>query len=873
MQSTTFDFADQRLAQEVHRINLLISHPKPYSSQTLVPMGISMVFPRGVTSPSDYWLLQDQEGVSLPFQSSPLQRWPDGSIKWLRVEWLHTPQCGASKERLSFQVYKGVEQCVEELSSGQPCGMPEQLAFQLSLVDSEGLNWTADPVAWRIEEDGPIFQRLHGVMELRTDSKRRCPIAISCALRFYPRIGCAITRLRIRNPQPSGHPGGTWDLGNKGSFLMRDLSIEYPGPSPSTSYRYWVQVAPDQPCHQADQTIQLFQASSGGENWNSRNHIDRSQSVPLPFRGFVLHCDNRCERGERSSPRAGIAAGGSQIVFAMRDYWENFPKCISIHENRLRLGIFPKESGYLHELQGGEQKTHQWAVCIQNSEDPESLAWYRSPSWVSLSPESYASAHAVPHLTPRAADPNRDYVELVDGAIDGSETLISKREKIDQYGWRNYGDLYGDHEAVFGESDSPLISHYNNQYDCVGAFAIQYLRSGRQEWWDQMIAMADHAWDIDTYHTDGDKNLYNGGLFWHTYHYADADIATHRSYPSKLSQLGRMPGGNDLSALGKTGKGLAKVYAIGGGPSASHNYPTGWMHAYFLTGEPDYREAAILAADYVSRIEDGTKTIFRLLSRSDTGLSIESGIGYYGPGRASGNSLNALLTGYELTENSSYLESAEKLIRRVVHPEEDIGKLDLLNAELRWFYTMFLQALMRYIDIKAARGLHDDAYAYGWASLVHYGRWMLAHEMPTLNHPERLQYPNETWAAQDMRKWHILQYLAWLNPGSTEEQERFQAKADYFFQYVCTTLRSMPSHRLCRPTVLLMHFGWQRSWFVDPKNNSSDHPRPSRLDHFPARLPFVSQRTRAVRRLKMAMAISTLLAITALSVIAAMLLR
>jgi hypothetical protein len=556
----------------------------------------------------------------------------------------------------------------------------------------------------------------------------------------------------------------------------------------------------------------------------------------------------------------------------MRDYWENFPKSLIATGNGLRLGIFPEESGYLHELQGGEQKTHQWAISFSQTRDHEALAWYQSPSLVALNPTSYAQGQAIPFLTPQADDHNTDYLPLVDKAIAGDDTFFTKREKIDQYGWRNYGDLYGDHEAVFQSSASPLISHYNNQYDCVGGFAIQFLRSGRREWWEQMIAMADHAWDIDTYHTDRDKNLYNGGLFWHTYHYADADTATHRSYPKNLAQSEIMPGGKDLDELGQTGKRLAKVYAIGGGPSASHNYSTGWMYAYFLSGEEDYREAAILAADYVQRIEDGRQTIFRWLSTAETGLSIESSPGYHGPGRASANSLHALLTGYQLTGNTQYLKASEQLIQRVIHPADQIEKLDLLNAELRWFYTMFLQALMRYLDIKIEHGMKDELYAYAWASLVHYARWMLEHEAPTLDHRERLQYPTETWAAQDMRKWHILQYVAWLNPGDSPEQHRFQLKADFFFDYVCRTLSSMPSHRLCRPLVLMMHFGWQRHWF-QTSSDRSPHPRPELGRGFPPRISFIPQRVRAIRRAKLVAGACLLVALASLATLVVVFLK
>ena len=48
-----------------------------------------------------------------------------------------------------------------------------------------------------------------------------------------------------------------------------------------------------------------------------------------------------------------------------------------------------------------------------------------------------------------------------------------------------------------------------------------------------MSELAAHVVDIDLYHTTQDKSAYNGGMFWHTYHYGDADTATHRTFPSR----------------------------------------------------------------------------------------------------------------------------------------------------------------------------------------------------------------------------------------------------------------------------------------------------------------------------------------------------
>ena len=241
------------------------------------------------------------------------------------------------------------------------------------------------------------------------------------------------------------------------------------------------------------------------------------------------------------------------------------------------------------------------------------------------------------------------------------------------------------------------------------------------------MACADHTVDIDIYHTDGDKWAYNRGLFWHTYHYADADTGTHRSYPKSLTRGPVESLTEKMDELGETAAHLKKAYAVGGGPSASHNYNAGLMLAYYLTGEGRYRNAAVGLADFVIRMDDPRGTVLNWLSRTPTGLATESGAGgYHGPGRAAGNSILALLVGHRLTGEAKYLTKCEEIIRRVVHPAQDLGKLDLLNAELRWFYTMTLQALGEYLASKAELGQIDDRmYAYARQStLLHYARWM-----------------------------------------------------------------------------------------------------------------------------------------------------
>ena len=214
-------------------------------------------------------------------------------------------------------------------------------------------------------------------------------------------------------------------------------------------------------------------------------------------------------------------------------------------------------------------------------------------------------------------------------AIEGPDRFEQKREVIDEYGWRHFGDIYGDHEAV-RQLEPPLVSHYNNQYDPVAGFVLQFLRTADPRWWTMADELGQHVVDIDIYHTDQDKSAYNGGLFWHTYHYGDADTATHRTYP--------------VSAKGLT---------HGGGPSSDHNYTTGLMLHYFLTGDAASRETVIGLGQYVLDMDDGRQTIFRWLDGGDTGRAIQSAVGYFGPGRGPANSLNALVDAHRLSGDAA----------------------------------------------------------------------------------------------------------------------------------------------------------------------------------------------------------------------------
>ena len=629
-------------------------------------------------------------------------------------------------------------------------------------------------------------------------------------LQFFAGLGTVVAELSVTNPRAARHPGGTWDLGDPGSVFLRELSVELCTETDERSVITTSLNAADG-VQRVDESFSVYQDSSGGENWQHLNHVNRNGEAPAAFRGFRCTRDRRRIDGLRATPIASVGCGTASVTVAMPRFWQMFPKALAVDRRRCLLSLFPREHGDLHELQGGERTTLQFAMCFgSDSICDEPLAWLRARAVVWASADS-GQTTTVTAGSPHATD---GYLSLISTAIAGPNSFEQRRELIDEYGWRNFGDLFADHEAV----RTPLVSHYNNQYDALAGFINRFLDTGDAGWRALIDDLALHVADVDLYHTDRDRAAYSGGHFWHTEHYSPAGTATHRAYSRRSG-------------------------TSGGGPSAEHNYTTGLMLHYFLTGSERSREAVLQLANWVINMDNGWKSRFRWIDRRDTGLaSATRSLDFHGPGRGAGNSINALLDAHRLTHDASYLEKAEALVTRCVHPEDDVGALGLLDVEHRWSYTVFFQVLGKYLEYRGERGLIDGAFEYARATLVRYARWMAAHERPYLEAPEQLEFPTETWAAQDLRKAAVFEFAARFT-GEPETKALFVERARYFVDHSIAYLRSSPTAHLTRPIVLLLAYGFQR-----PQTD-----RPVLLtDQLPTWLPkvnFVPQRRRVVRRL------------------------
>ncbi len=233
-------------------------------------------------------------------------------------------------------------------------------------------------------------------------------------------------------------------------------------------------------------------------------------------------------KGLRALPVTWVGEGESGVSVAMTEFWQQFPKAVSADGEAMEIGLFPGSFPDLFELQGGEQKTHTFYIDVETSR--EALDWVREPMVPVACPEVIREAKVVSGLPLPGGPEKRRIANLTGNAASPAEAIFSRREIIDEYGWRNFGEVYADHESAYHRGDGPFVSHYNNQYDLIFCAYREFLVTGDPLWQRLASDLARHVIDIDIYHTELDREEYNQGLFWHTDHYLEAGTATHRSF-------------------------------------------------------------------------------------------------------------------------------------------------------------------------------------------------------------------------------------------------------------------------------------------------------------------------------------------------------
>ncbi|NTS78271.1 hypothetical protein HR060_15575 [Catenovulum sp. SM1970] len=785
----------------------------------------------------------DPQGKKAKAQLSDLAFWHDGSVKWGQVSFVTSVPANSEvnftlSEDKSFEptfsplVINTSEDRVEIKTANRSFSVSKHLVslatgqhyLEPSFCDEKGHRYNALATDVQIDQ-GILSTRVNLLGHFVHNEQVFKGLAFQLSLQFFAHCEQLKFQFTIHNEKAAKHHGGLWDLGDEASILFESLQFELNTQtivhSDLTNLHQPDQVFALAAADKSRDRHCLTQFSSGGENWQSPVHIDAKGNLPFEKKGFELY---QCQlsansnqetliSGERFDPLLACQLATEKFAFYPEKFWQNFPKAIHISDDQLVYALFPNQGDHLYELQGGEKKTHKFWLDFSNESNLDVKAQgYQTR----LSTEYIASTKSVFAF---AAVQKEEISPIIEQGLTGEANFFAKRERLDEYGWRHFGDIFADHETYGYEGDDIFVSHYNNQYDPLWGFLRQYLSTGQQKWLDLANELAIHIQDIDIYHTLEDRDEYNGGLFWHTDHYLPALTSSHRTHSKDHTPV-------------------YDGFSMGGGPGGQHCYTSGLAHHYFITGDERSKSAVLQLAKWIQYFYEGSNTIIGQLFgiKNSNLIGVKNQLtGQYPLDRGTGNYIQAQLDAFSVTNDRRYLDKAFHIIEHTIHPLDDIEQRNLTDVEGTWFYTVLLQAAARYLFTKLELEELDDAFYYVRDALLGYVDWMVEHEYPYLDKPDILEYPNHTWAAQDIRKANLF-YLAYFFSPEQESNiaQRYKAKADSFYSYVEQTLAAEPTRQYSRILAILMqNFGVQ-SFAVE---NKKEHAFSSRRTYQPVKSP------------------------------------
>ncbi len=600
------------------------------------PVTSGIPLAQGAVSNPEACALFTADGSELPLQTEVLARWPDGSVRWLLLD---------------FQV---------DLAAG------EKKSLSLRYGPGTGRAAVDEPIAVKQQPDGKITI-VPGPVRLEYDPNRFFPqgeawlAAGADGRQADQRVttNCNSDGLAIWDEQ--GRCFVPW-----AAERPAEIVIEQSGPvracirvtgwhssSDSRMFRYvarihawrgrpWIRVFytfvndhQDGLMAKIRQLQVRFWVHPDAGSWLGENLLG-GESVP---EGRLFQADENHylldgnPAGERACGWAAVGTEQAGLAVGLREFWQNWPKAITCRRGCVRLELCPElpEGQYggkpleeenklyyavrdgLHTFKVGAAKTHEfWVHYFAGKPDAARLGAFfqaaEDPLLAACDPAYVSSTKAAGEFPP--ADPKKyfGYDAWLDRAL---EAHLKRRDAIREYGMLNYGDWYGERSVNWG----------NLEYDLAHGLFLQYLRTGDRRFYLRAEQAARHHIDVDVVHA------------------VNPHLKNPWGVPPRVGDVW-------LHCLNHTGGyyenaplPVDRTYQMGHSTNFGHVWVSGDLDYYYLTGDRRAREVSLQIADAMTS---------HMPTQYGTHI------------RALGWPMILVLAAYEATGDKKYLEAAAK---------------------------------------------------------------------------------------------------------------------------------------------------------------------------------------------------------------------
>ena len=574
------------------------------------------------------------DGTEVPLQTEVLARWPDGSVRWLLLDF--QVDLGAGEKRSHILRHgPGIRRTAVDkpiVVTQQPDGKvtiapgPIRLEYDPARFFPQGEAWLTAGADGR-QADHRLTLNCNSDGIGIWDEQGRCFVPFAAeqpAEILIEQSGPVRACIRI-----SGWHGS----GDARMFRYVARIHAWRGRSSIRVFYTFINDQQDALMARIRKLELRFWARAAGGSWLS-DSLPSGEPVP---EARILQVDEKHYFFDgNTAGRRGLAwgtAGSEQggMAVGLREFWQNWPKAISGRRGCVRLELCPElppklydgkpleeenklyyqlRDG-LHTFKVGVAKTHElWVHYFPGKRDSERLdAFFQAaedPLLATCEPAYVSSTKAAGEFPP--ADPEKyfGYDAWLDRAL---ESHLKRRDQVREYGMLNYGDWYGERSVNWG----------NLEYDLAHGLFLQYLRTGDRRFFLRAEQAARHHIDVDVVHATNPhlKNPWGppprvGDIWLHCLnhtggYYQDAPLPVSRTYQMGHStNFGHVWVSGDLDYYYLTGDRRALEVSREIADAMASHMPTrygthiralGWpmilvLDAYAATGDEKYLEAA-----------------------------------------------------------------------------------------------------------------------------------------------------------------------------------------------------------------------------------------------------------------------------------------
>jgi hypothetical protein len=619
------------------------------------PVSSGVPLPQGQVFETTNLRLVNAANQPVAAQKQVLARWHDGSLKWVQFSFL----APAAQEK--YQLQYGAP--IRDENNTQ---LASRNADGAIAVDTGVLRWSAAPEksgAYEISLAQNGKELLKNAQLFITDDKGKT---------FSSAVKPDAVEIESNGPQHATVivRGALGDAASKSTFFRYILRWHFTRNSPVA--RVQVTLENDNKASnfsEVESAVLRFQLPSNAAQvkladvGTFSSAPNQAVSVAQYYDdAFTAHTPNGEKSGARFPGWLQWGSGAQNLTLAVRDFWQLYPKALSVRGNVLEIGLAPpveasqyaKFKGTVEEyrsvfylmdgsykLRLGTSFTTEVAINASATDGAQFADYTNNPPLLVATPEYYRDSKAFGDIGLGDEFPLvKNYNEKTASSFGN---YLADHEKQHEYGLMNYGDWWGERAINWG----------NVEYDTPHAFILQFARTGDVNFYRAAVAAETHNRDIDTVHHAVDppgKYFSIGGG-----HYAASEAAVGRVWEHSVGHTGGYFAKNPVTGETDLFSPRGMIESVF---SSSHTWTEGHYERYFLTGDTRSRDVANSIAD----VYDFYGTI-----NYD-----------FGNCRVPGWHLIFTIGAYDATDDPFYLNAARIIVDRVLERQTPDGGWDRL---------------------------------------------------------------------------------------------------------------------------------------------------------------------------------------------------